>query len=97
MTRSKHSFGSALAQDTCESKAVDRSGKVLAGAAKTSFMKKCQKDACQTKAVDKNGKALAGAARMLNLSTDLGFEVAASPTDTSQVRVTKALQTDASH
>lgn len=35
--------------------------------------------------------------RMLNLSTDLGVEAAASPTDTSQVRVTKALQTDASH
>jgi len=35
--------------------------------------------------------------RMLNLSTDLGFEVAASPTDASQVRVTKALQTVASH
>ena len=30
--------------------------------------------------------------RMLNLSTDLGFEVAASPTDTSQVRVTKVPQ-----
>jgi acetyltransferase len=32
--------------------------------------------------------------RMLNLSTDLGFEVAASPADASQVRATKALHPD---
>ena len=60
---SSFAFGSALAQDTCDSKAVDKTGKALAGAAKTSFMKKCQKDACDAKAVDKNGKALAGAAK----------------------------------
>ena len=47
--------------DTCASKAVDKNGKALAGAAKTSFMAKCKKDAqadCATKAVDKNGKPL---------------------------------------
>jgi hypothetical protein len=63
--------GSAFAAGDCESKAVDKNGKPLAGAAKTSFMKKCEKDAggaaagaaCEAKAVDKNGKALAGAAK----------------------------------
>ncbi|WP_374328328.1 hypothetical protein [Azonexus sp.] len=54
----------------CESKAVSKDGKPLAGAAKASFMKKCQaenkgdtKTACEAKAKDKNGKALAGAAK----------------------------------
>ena len=52
----------------CEAKAVDKNGKALAGAAKTSFMKKCEAggdaaSTCATKAVDKNGKALAGAAK----------------------------------
>ena len=64
--------GQAFAADSgCEAKAVDKNGKALAGAAKTSFLKKCEKDAgagaagaaCETKAVDKNGKALAGAAK----------------------------------
>lgn len=64
--------GQAFAADAgCEAKAMDKNGKALAGAAKTSFMKKCEKDAggaaaagsCETKAVDKNGKALAGAAK----------------------------------
>ncbi len=64
--------GQAFAADAaCEAKAVDKSGKPLAGAAKTSFVKKCEKEAgaaaagaaCETKAVDKNGKALAGAAK----------------------------------
>jgi len=55
--------GSALAQETCESKAVDKNGQPLAGAAKTSFLQKCKKDACETKAVDKNGKKLKGAAK----------------------------------
>lgn len=33
----------AFAQDAaCEAKAVDKNGKALAGAAKTSFMKKCE-------------------------------------------------------
>jgi hypothetical protein len=55
--------GSALAQETCESKAVDKNGQPLAGAAKTSFLQKCKKDACETKALDKNGKKLKGAAK----------------------------------
>ena len=55
--------GSALAQETCESKAVDKDGKPLAGAAKTSFLQKCKKDSCETKAVDKNGNKLKGAAK----------------------------------
>jgi hypothetical protein len=53
----------AMAQDTCASKAVDKNGKALSGAAMTSFMKKCNTDACNTKAVDQNGKPLAGAAK----------------------------------
>jgi len=56
-------IGSAAAQDSCESKAVGKDGKPLAGAAKTSFMKKCAVDACATKAVGSDGKALAGAAK----------------------------------
>jgi len=64
--------GQAFAADSgCEAKAVDKSGKPLAGAAKTSFVKKCEKDAgaatagaaCEAKAMDKNGKPLAGAAK----------------------------------
>jgi hypothetical protein len=55
--------GSALAQETCESKAVDKNGQALAGAAKTSFLQKCKKDTCETKAVDKNGNKLKGAAK----------------------------------
>jgi hypothetical protein len=61
--------GQAFAADAaCEAKAIDKNGKALAGAAKTSFMKKCEADmgagsACAAKAVDKNGKALAGAAK----------------------------------
>ncbi len=52
----------------CEAKAVSKSGKPLAGAAKTAFMKKCQggsaaPSACESKAVGKNGKPLAGAAK----------------------------------
>ena len=62
----------AFAADAaCEAKALDKNGKALAGAAKTSFMKKCEAGAgaaggaaaCEAKAVDKNGKALAGAAK----------------------------------
>jgi hypothetical protein len=57
----------AYAADGCEAKAVDKNGKALAGAAKTSFMKKCSAESggasCEAKAVDKNGKALAGAAK----------------------------------
>jgi hypothetical protein len=53
------------AQDnaTCESKAIGKDGKPLAGAAKQAFLKKCKTDACAAKAVDKNGKPLAGAAK----------------------------------
>ena len=56
--------GSAFAQDTCETKAVGKDGKPLAGAAKTSFMKKCMADECATKAVSSDGKPLAGAAKI---------------------------------
>ena len=56
-------IGSAVAQETCESKAVGKDGKPLAGAAKTSFMKKCMADSCETKAVGSDGKKLAGAAK----------------------------------
>jgi hypothetical protein len=56
-------IGSAFAQETCESKAVGKDGKALAGAAKTAFMKKCMVDSCATKAVGSDGKALAGAAK----------------------------------
>ncbi|MGJ4894159.1 MULTISPECIES: hypothetical protein [unclassified Bradyrhizobium] len=55
--------GSAFAQDTCETKAVGKDGKALAGAAKTSFMKKCMAETCETKAVGSDGKKLAGAAK----------------------------------
>lgn len=61
---------SFAANAACETKAVDKNGKALAGAAKASFMKKCEADgakaaeaSCQPKAVDKNGKPLAGAAK----------------------------------
>jgi hypothetical protein len=57
-----HFLGTALAQ-TCESKAVDKNGKALTGAAKSSFLTKCKRDTCAVKAVDKNGKALSGAAK----------------------------------
>lgn len=56
-------IGSAMAQDTCESRAVSKDGKQLAGAAKNSFMKKCKIEACDTKAVSKDGKPLSGAAK----------------------------------
>ncbi len=61
--------GQAYAADSgCEAKAVDKAGKPLAGAAKSSFMKKCEKEAkaagasaaCETAAGDKK---LAGAAK----------------------------------
>ena len=55
--------GTAMAQNTCQSKAVDKNGKPLVGAALTSFMKKCNTDYCTSAAVDKNGKPLVGAAK----------------------------------
>ena len=56
-------IGSAVAQESCESKAVGKDGKALAGAAKTSFMKKCMADSCAAKAMSADGKPLAGAAK----------------------------------
>jgi hypothetical protein len=55
--------GAAFAQETCESKAVSKEGKPLAGAAKNSFMKKCMADSCGAKAMSADGKPLAGAAK----------------------------------
>ena len=55
--------GSAFAQDTCDTKAMGKDGKPLAGAAKTSFMKKCMMESCAAKAVGSDGKKLAGAAK----------------------------------
>ena len=55
--------GSAMAQETCESKAVGKDGKPLAGAAKTSFMQKCKRDTCAAQAVASDGKKLSGAAK----------------------------------
>ena len=59
------SIASAAAQApvTCESKAVGKDGKELAGAARTSFMAKCKREACEPKAVGSDGKALKGAAK----------------------------------
>ncbi len=56
-------IGAAFADDTCQSKAIDKNGKPLAGAALASFMKKCKADACEPKAVSSDGKPLAGAAK----------------------------------
>jgi hypothetical protein len=56
-------LGSAVAQETCESKAIGKDGKPLAGASKTSFIKKCKTDTCEAKAVGSDGKRLAGAAK----------------------------------
>jgi len=58
----------APAAGSCEAKAVDKNGKPLAGAAKTSFIKKCEgggasASGCEAKAIGKNGKPLAGAAK----------------------------------
>jgi hypothetical protein len=56
-------IGTALAQESCESKAVGKDGKPLAGAAKTSFLAKCKREACTPKAVGSDGKPLKGAAK----------------------------------
>ena len=55
--------GAVFAQEACDSKAVGKDGKALAGAAKTSFMKKCMADTCAAKAMSADGKPLAGAAK----------------------------------
>jgi len=44
-------IGPALAQ-SCDSRAVGKDGRPLAGAAKTSFLAKCKREACAPKAVD---------------------------------------------
>ena len=60
--------GSTFAQDaSCESKAMGKDGKPLAGAAKTSFMKKCMHDSCEAKAVSADGKKLSGAAKTASM------------------------------
>jgi len=60
--------GSAFAQDaSCESKAMGKDGKPLAGAAKTSFMKKCMHDSSEAKAVSADGKKLSGAAKTASM------------------------------
>jgi hypothetical protein len=56
-------LGSAVAQETCEGKAIGKDGKPLAGAAKTSFVQKCKRDTCDAKAVGNDGRKLAGAAK----------------------------------
>lgn len=56
-------LGSAMAQETCESKAIGKDGKPLAGAAKTSFIQKCKRDACEPKAIGSDGRKLSGAAK----------------------------------
>jgi hypothetical protein len=59
-------IGPAAAQGmpgSCESKAVGKDGKPLAGAAKNSFMAKCKREACAPKAVGSDGKPLKGAAK----------------------------------
>jgi hypothetical protein len=61
--------GSAMAEGTCQNKAIGKDGRPLAGAALNSFLTKCAKDACEPKAVDKNGKPLAGAAKASFLKT----------------------------
>lgn len=57
---------------SCEAKAIGKTGKPLAGAAKASFMKKCEAEAkagaasgsnCEAKAISSSGKPLAGAAK----------------------------------
>jgi hypothetical protein len=53
----------AMAQSTCQSRAVGKDGRPLAGAALNSFLTKCAKDTCEPKAIDKNGKPLNGAAK----------------------------------
>ena len=70
MTPAAPMAAAPAAGGSCATQAVDKNGKALAGAAKSSFMKKCEKDAktaaapaCAAKAVDKNGKMLAGAAK----------------------------------
>jgi hypothetical protein len=57
------SGGATFAQEACETKALSKEGKPLAGAAKTAFVKKCKADTCESKAMGKDGKPLSGAAK----------------------------------
>ncbi len=63
----------AFADASCESKAVSKDGKPLAGAAKAASIKKCEKEtaptapSCESKAVSKDGKPLAGAAKAASI------------------------------
>jgi|SRR5262245_17296835 len=50
-SRSFALVGAAMAQGTCESRAVDKNAKALVGAAKTSFLTTCRREACEPKAV----------------------------------------------
>ena len=59
MLMSLFAMGSAIAQDSCATKAVSKDGKALSGAARTSSIKKC----CEDSAVSKEGKPLSGAAK----------------------------------
>ncbi len=52
-------LGSAVAQNSCATKAVSKDGKPLAGAARTSSIKKC----CEDSALSADGKKLSGAAK----------------------------------
>ncbi len=54
------------AAEACEARAIDKNGKALVGAAKTSFLKKCNAEGaetCAAQAVSKDGKPLFGAAK----------------------------------
>ena len=59
------SIGSAAAQapGTCESKAIGKDGRELAGAARTAFLAKCKRETCAPKAIGSDGKPLKGAAK----------------------------------
>ena len=55
--------GLAFAQTPCETRAVDKNGRPLVGAAKNSFLQKCRRESCLPKAVGKDGRPLTGAAK----------------------------------
>lgn len=59
---STFAMGSAMAA-SCDSMAMSKEGKPLAGAAKDASVKKCKADACTGKAMGKDGKPLTGAAK----------------------------------
>ena len=56
-------IGPAMAQETCASKAIDKNGKPLAGAALNSFLKKCKRQACEPKGVSGDRNDLGGPPR----------------------------------